>query len=242
MIEKDFAHEIPRRFESAPGPPDELHARLATAIAETPAPQWPLRHRLALVACALPCAVAITLLGRHALFGRSVLRADLPSLPPEQLALELALIALLTAGATAVAVRPGPAGFGSAARLLGATSLATAPTFLVFALLFPLQSADPEAVLASARLHPFGLPCMAVAAIVGTFALGALSWALRHAVPVSAGLRGAALGAVSGAWAGLALVIHCPASALLHVLASHVAPIAVFTVLGVLVAPAFVRP
>ncbi|WP_437899079.1 NrsF family protein [Sorangium sp. So ce124] len=242
MIEKDFAHEIPRRFESAPGPPDELHARLATAIAETPAPQWPLRHRLALVACALPCAVAITLLGRHALFGRPLLRGDLPSLPDEQLVLELALLGLLTIGTTAVAVRPGPAGFGSAARLLGATSLVIAPAFLVISLFFPLESANHEDILASARLHPFGLPCMVLAAIIGTVALAALSWALRHAVPVSARLRGAAVGAASGAWAGLALVIHCPASAPLHVLASHVAPIAVFTALGVLVVPAFLRP
>ncbi|KYF77610.1 hypothetical protein BE17_26780 [Sorangium cellulosum] len=242
MIEKDFAREIPRRFESTPGPADELHARLAKAIAEAPASPTPLPDRLVLVACALPCVVAVTLLGRRALFGRSVLRADLPSLPPEQLMLELVLLALLTVGTTAVAVRPGPAGFGSAARLLGATSLAAAPAFLVIVLLLPLQSADAEAVLASAGLHPFGLPCMAIAALVGTFALGALSWALRHAVPVSARLRGAALGAASGAWAGLALVIHCPASALLHVLASHVAPVVVFTVLGMLVVPAVVRP
>jgi hypothetical protein len=242
MIEKDFAREIPRRFESTPGPPDELHARLVAAIAETPAPPTPLRDRLALVVCALPCVVAVTLLARRAFFGRPLLRGDLPSLPAEQLVIELVALGLLTVGTTAVAVRPGSAGFGSAARLLGATSLAAAPTFLVIALLFPLQSADPEAVLASARLHPFGLPCMVIAAIVGTFTLGALSWALRHAVPVSARLRGASLGAASGAWAGLALVVHCPASAPLHVLAGHVAPIAVFTALGVLVVPAFLRP
>ncbi|WP_437289326.1 hypothetical protein [Sorangium sp. So ce406] len=39
---------------------------------------------------------------------------------------------------------------------------------------------------------------MAIVAIIGTVALGALSWARRHAVPVSAKLRGAALGTASG--------------------------------------------
>ncbi|WP_437289328.1 NrsF family protein [Sorangium sp. So ce406] len=241
MIENNFAHRIPRRFESVARPPHELHARLVTAIAETPAPRTPIRNRLFLVACALPCIVAATLLGLHALFGRPLLRSDLPSLPTGQLLLEFVLLGILTVGTTAVAVRPGSAGFGSGARLLGTTTLGATPAFLVIALLFPLRSVDPEAVVASTRLHPFGLPCMVKAAIIGTVALGAQSWALRHAVPVSARLRGAALGAASGAWAGLALIIHCPAAEQLHVLTSHVAPIAVFTVLGMLVAPSFVR-
>jgi len=65
--------------------------------------------------------------------------------------------------------------------------------------------------------------------------------ALRRAVPVSVRLRGAALGAAAGAWAGLALLFFCPAAEPLHLLVGHSLPVAAATLLGALLAPAALK-
>ena len=54
--------------------------------------------------------------------------------------------------------------------------------------------------------------------------------ALRRAVAVASGLRGAALGAAAGAWGGLAVFAFCPSGETQHLLVGHVLPVALFTV------------
>jgi hypothetical protein len=61
--------------------------------------------------------------------------------------------------------------------------------------------------------------------------------ALRHSVPVRSGLRGAAIGAAAGAWAGLSVFIFCPSDDLRHLFIAHILPIVAFTVLGMTVIP-----
>lgn len=241
MTSERIEEILPRGFEDEPGPPEELYARVAAMIERAPAPGMPLRRRLSLVAAALPCAMMIPLVGHYVISGRSLFRLDMGSLPPRQFALELLLMAGLTIGATALSARPGRRGLGSTAWALALTAIAVSPVYAVVSLLWPLRSQDPEALAAAAHLHPWGLPCLAIAAVVGMLALGAFAWGLRHAAPVSAGLRGAALGAAAGAWAGFTLFVHCPASSLLHVVVSHVVPVAVFTLIGAIAVPQFVR-
>lgn len=232
--------EIPRRFESHPGPPPEMKARVLAALPEAPAPGMPLRRRLALGVLALPGAAVLVIAARHAIFGRSPLRFDLGALPLGPFVAELGLCGALGVAATVVAVRPGRHGLGSAARALAATSVAVAPVYAAIALASPVECDLPAA--ASSQLHPWGLPCLMVATLIGALALSVLTWSLRRAVPSAARLRGAALGAASGAWAGLALVVHCPSSAPVHLLVGHVLPVAVFAAAGALAAPAFLRP
>lgn len=242
MTAPDRARDIPARYEAEPGPPDELRARVVAAIGEASALRMSLARRRTLALCVIPCSVALVLVGRSALSHRTLLRLDLGSLPPGQLLLELALLVVITLAATAIATRSGRHGLGSAAPLLGATAGVVAPAYFAAEVLWPLRSDDAAAIEAAARLHPWGLPCVVIAATIGAVALVALTWGLRHAVPVASRSRGAALGAASGAWAGLALFTHCPATDLTHILVSHVAPVAVFTVLGMLAVPPLLRP
>jgi hypothetical protein len=46
------------------------------------------------------------------------------------------------------------------------------------------------------------------------------------------GALGAALGAAAGAWGGILIDIHCPNDAVLHLALGHLAPIALFVLLG----------
>ena len=61
--------------------------------------------------------------------------------------------------------------------------------------------------------------------------------ALRRSAPVASRLRGAALGAAAGAWAGLGVFLFCPATDHRHLLVGHVLPIAIFTLLGLAAVP-----
>jgi hypothetical protein len=48
-------------------------------------------------------------------------------------------------------------------------------------------------------------------------------------------LTGAALGASAGAWAAVAMALHCPITSMRHVVFGHIAPVVVFALLGLVV-------
>jgi hypothetical protein len=77
---------------------------------------------------------------------------------------------------------------------------------------------------------------------VGLLVLISFTAALRRPAPVASRLRGAALGAAAGAWAGLSVFIFCPATEHRHLLVGHVLPIAAFTLLGLAAIPRALRP
>jgi hypothetical protein len=241
MTPERFSDGLPRRFESDAGPSAEVRARVAAMVEGTPSIAVPIGRRLAVATFVLPSAVVGVLAGHYAVSRGGLLRAGLAALPVGHLIFDLLVLPAVTVGATVVAARPGRRGLGSPGAALLVTSVAVAPLYAAMTLLWPLQSDAPEAVAAVARLHPVGLPCLIVAVAIGVLALGALTWALGHAVPVAARARGAALGAASGVWAGSALVVHCPGSEPVHVLVGHVAPVVLFTALGALVVPRFLR-
>ena len=70
------------------------------------------------------------------------------------------------------------------------------------------------------------------------FAIGpfvALLLARRFSDPVHPQAAGAALGAISGAWASVMIDLHCSVSSTAHVALAHVAPIVMYAVAGALI-------
>jgi Negative regulator of sigma F len=104
-------------------------------------------------------------------------------------------------------------------------------TFLAF-----MRWDDPSP--GSVAMSPWGIRCFGIALLVGTLVLISFVLALRRSVPVASRLRGAALGAAAGAWAGLTVFAFCPSGDQWHILFGHVLPLVVLILLGALVAPA----
>ena len=231
---------VPSRFESEPEPPEELFTRIRAAIDSTPAARASTRLRVASAMAVVPLASLAVLLIASQLFDRPALRADIGAHSTSQLLIELLLVVGLTFSATLVAGARGAGGLGP-----GATSL-----FLVALLVTPIYSmltlANAKAAGAGAvslvELSPWGLRCLAIAAAVGLLALISFAAALRRSVPVASRLRGAALGAAAGAWAGLVVFFFCPAAEFRHLLVGHILPIAAFTLLGLAAIPRILRP
>jgi hypothetical protein len=97
-------------------------------------------------------------------------------------------------------------------------------------------------VVGAVHISPWGVRCAVISGVVGLGVMAAFVVALRRAVPVASRLRAAALGAASGAWAGLAVFLFCPSGDRLHLLLGHALPVALLTLTGLLVAPARIRP
>jgi len=120
------------------------------------------------------------------------------------------------------------------------TALSVAPTYAALVLLEPVHAGEP--VLVPVPISPWGFRCAVVATTIATLVLAIFAAALRHSVPVASRLRGAALGAAAGAWAGLGLFVFCADSRLPHLLIGHVLPIVAFTLLGLFGLPRLLRP
>lgn len=221
-------------------PPPHLAGNIRTAIADAPSREAPIRRRLLFAAFAVPIVVTIVTSLRATLSDRSVVRCDIGDLSLREYVPRLVLVLVLAVVASGVALLPGRRGFGAPGRILLIAALAVAPIYALVTLL-PMHSPADEAA-ASIAFHSWALPCILVAAAVGTLTLVAFGLALRRSVPVSSSERGAALGATAGAWAGAGLFIHCPARDMTHLFIGHVLPVAVFAVLGALFVPRALRP
>jgi hypothetical protein len=234
------------RFASDLLPPPELGARIRAAIAATPAPKLSTRRRVAIAAALAPCAsVAVLLIATQWIFERSALRPGLrldaaaawaPSAP---LLLVLSLLVGLTLAATVIALGRGARGLGPGAATLAAAACLVAPIYGALALGGASHAVEPAARQA---LSPVGAPCLYIGSAVGLLVLGAFATALRRAAPAASRLRGAALGAAAGAWAGLTVFVFCPAGAHRHLLVGHVLPIAALTLVGLIAIPRALRP
>ena len=104
------------------------------------------------------------------------------------------------------------------------------------------QGAGEVATASLAAVSPWGPRCFALSAAVGLVVLISFTAALRRSAPVGSWLRGAALGATAGAWAGLSVFIYCPATEYHHLIVGHVLPIAASTLLGLSAIPRALRP
>jgi hypothetical protein len=78
------------------------------------------------------------------------------------------------------------------------------------------------------------LGCLAATLLLSTAPFATFVLLRRGSDPVHPRALGAALGAAAGAWGGVLIDMHCPATHWLHVAFAHVLPIVVFAALGAL--------
>ncbi|MET0342978.1 MAG: NrsF family protein [Polyangiales bacterium] len=218
-------------------PPSHVLDRLRAQMANEPPPiaSSPSRRAKWL---ALPLA-ALLLLGLDvAVRHNSLLRADaglllgvcIPS------AVAALLIAIVT---TIIATSRGKSGLGERVSVLRWSALLVGP-LSVLPMAFLVQEGTDHGAFEQ-HLDPWGLPCFAISLGIAAVSLLVLVRELRRSVPVAAGWRAAALGSAAGAWAGLALLLHCPSAEPQHLAVGHLLPIMLFPIAGMWVAQRFLR-
>ncbi|MGH8186213.1 MAG: NrsF family protein, partial [Steroidobacteraceae bacterium] len=146
-------------------------------------------------------------------------------------------VVALMLGSTFLAAWRGRGGLGLGVTTLALTAASVPLMYAILVLLDPTRS-----FATTVEISPWGTRCMLIAALVGSFTLGAFVAALRRAAPVASRARGAALGAAAGAWAGFAVFVFCPSSDPQHLLVGHVLPVLAFTMLGALAVARALRP
>jgi hypothetical protein len=229
------------RIDEGGSPPHELYERVRAAIDS----QFPVASRtskrISLVLVAVPLLSALVVaIASYLAYGQPAAGLELEVRSVERLWFSLALFGVLTLLATYLALAQGRNGFGAMAAVLIAIACLVAPLYTILIAPEPLH--ESGTLLEAAQISRWGARCLIVASIVIALALTGFLFALRRAVPVSVRLRGAALGAAAGAWAGLALLFFCPAADRLHLLVGHSLPVLAATLLGALLAPAALRP
>src|SRR5262245_28338556 len=213
---------------------ERLYARVRSAVECTPAPTTRTRTRILAAFAIVPAlTVLVVLIASEWLYGRPTAGLEIDVASPGAFAIVFALLAGLTLAATLSAVSQGRRGFGIAAAWLVSIAGLVAPVYAALTVLQPLHSgAADDLALTGVAISPWGWRCIFIATIVSASTMAIFAVALRRAVAVATGLRGAALGAAAGAWGGLAVFVFCPSGELQHLLVGHVLPIALFTLLG----------
>jgi hypothetical protein len=154
----------------------------------------------------------------------------------------LSLLTGLAFASTVFALWQGRSGLGIASMWLVSITALVAPVYAALTVLQPLHSGAADDVsLTGVAISPWGLRCIFVASVVGASVLAIFAVTLRRAVAVAVGLRGAALGAAAGGWAGLAVFAFCPSGELQHLLVGHVLPIVLLTLCGARIFQVWIR-
>jgi hypothetical protein len=148
-----------------------------------------------------------------------------------------ALVLALAGVATLCAAWRGRGGLGPPLALLATGAALVTPLYAGVTMLLAPHVPTNDVVVS-----PWGVRCMAIAALVGVSVLGAFGWALHRAAPAATAGRGAMLGACAGAWAGLAVFLFCPSAEQQHLLLGHVLPVAALALVGTLLLPRALRP
>jgi hypothetical protein len=199
----------------------ELKARVLAAVAATPSPtrrEWTRRCvalALASTAMALALFQAVGGLGHSA--GRP-------------LGITLTISGgwgLFCAGLSWTVLRRGRSMLGPRPSVVLAAALAT-PIVLI-AWMHAFHGTYPEPF---ARV---GWRCLAYNLMMATPPLGSLLVLRRGGEPRSPWALGAAVGAVSGAWAGVLVDLWCPLTNLRHLLVGHVLPLGLLIAAGALI-------
>ena len=224
-----------------PMPPETLYGRIRASVGTTPAPTLRTGTKIVLaLAVALLLAAIVVMTASEVVYGRLAVGLDVDPQATSLLVSVLFLSVALTLGATAVVLSRGPRGLGPGALPLALVAGFVAPIFAWLVLESPVHAYDAAPPIVD--ISPWGLRCLLIAGLVGAIVLTTFTAAMRRAVPVASRLRGTALGAVAGAWAGLAVFIFCPSSDIQHLLVGHVLPVLAFTLLGAAVLPRMLRP
>jgi Negative regulator of sigma F len=183
---------------------------------------------------------AVVLIASEIVYQRPAVGLEVEAQSIPALLLTLLLLVGLSLLSTLAAVWRGATGLGAGATSLALIAGLVVPIYAALVLPHPLHSHDLP--IPGVEISPWGLRCFVIATIISVLALVSFAGALRCAVPVASRLRGAALGAAAGAWAGLAVFIFCPSGDQLHLLLGHVAPILAFTLVGALPLSRALRP
>ncbi len=228
------------QFENI-GLPATLRSRVRAEIARTPAPTISnARARMVAALATVPVlTAAIVLIASEVVYGHAAMGLVVAAQSTSRLLLMFVLITALAIVSTLVALWRGSSGMGAGVVLLTLVAGCIAPIYAALVLPNPVHEAQAQMLV---DISPWGTRCFAIAALVSTIALASFATALHRAVPVAGRLRGAALGAAAGAWAGLALFAFCPSGDQPHLLVGHVMPIVVFTLIGTLALSRVLRP
>ncbi|MGH8175265.1 MAG: NrsF family protein [Steroidobacter sp.] len=221
-------------------PRAQLYERVRAAIDASPPPGLRTSKQIPLALLGAPLLAAlVALIASYVVYGQPAqgLEVDIESIP--QLRLVLYTFTTFTLASTYFALSQGRTGFGAGVAILVAIACSITPLYAILILPEPLHASG--VLLDAARPSPWGVRCLLVASIVIGLSLSSFALALRRAVTVAVRLRGAALGAAAGAWAGIALLFFCPAGEALHLIVGHVLPILVAIVLGFALTPAVLK-
>lgn len=220
-------------------PPAHLSARVRLAIARTPSSSLEMRFRILLaLAASSVLSLALILIASRMAYQRYAPGLEVPASSAHQTLVVLLLLFTLMVVATMVATWRGRRGFGAGAVSLLVTIGLVAPIYAALIMVSPVHAQDPDA---NKALMSWPVRCLSLSAVVGLLVLISLTVALRRSVPVATRLRGAALGAAAGAWAGLSVFIFCPSNELHHLLIGHVLPVVALTLLGMITVPRVLR-
>ena len=221
-------------------PAGELYARVRTRIAHTPAAATRTRERRIWASIAIPLLVlSIVWLASDIVYGRPAVGLEVASSSLLQLTIVLGSLIVLTIACTSIALWRGRTGLGASSLVLAATAALFIPVYTAMIVIEPVHMHEGARW---AGISPWGTRCFAIAALICTLTLATLAAALRRAVPVASHLRGSALGAAAGAWAGLALFAFCPSGDHTHLLIGHVGPVVLFTLIGFFALSRVLRP
>jgi hypothetical protein len=221
-------------------PPSGMHERILAAIDSPSTVSSRTSKRVAFVLIGVPLFSAVVVaIASYLAYGQPAAGLELDVRSMERWWSAFGLFGALTLAVTYLALAQGRNGFGATAAVLITIACLIAPLYTILTVPAPLHASGT--VLEATQITPWGMRCLIVASIVITAALTGFLFALRRAVPVAVRRRGGALGAAAGAWAGLALLLFCPAAERLHLLVGHSLPVLAATLLGAWLAPAALR-
>jgi hypothetical protein len=231
---------LPVRFKRA-APDPGTYARLHSQIEAAPAPRIATSTRVAVALVVVPALWAIAVAAASQIvYAQQAVGLSFGVQSSSHILRALALLVALTTLATFVATRSA-SGWGAGVGQLMATAAVATPAYAALTFVEALHTTDllgPSGMM----LSRWGFRCLILASLIGALALGTFALALRRAVAAGAQVRGAAVGAAAGLWAGLGVFVFCPSSNDDHLLIGHVLPILVFTLLGAVAIPRVLRP
>lgn len=206
-------------------PPPELRDRVLAAVRAEPMPSRVSGSRRAAVVLAaglLPSVALSVYVGGPSTADRPVGFTVAVTLAW----LGIAAVATLAAFSRGTSMLGRPASYRLAVATF--TPVALLAASLVAALFWPETLADHSTM----RDH---VVCIVVTFVCSLGPLAAFAVLRRRSEPLMPRLTGAALGAAAGGWAAVTIELHCGHAAPDHVIAGHLLPVALVTLVGVLV-------
>ncbi len=205
-------------------PPDLKMSVLARARA-TPSPTASQTRNANAIAIALGLATAATMMATFgvALGGRPMLFVVLSAIG----------WAAIAACVSVLGASRGKSMLGKTRTLLVVCAMCAAPA--IFGWVMSLTMAWPEVREPAGTWHTH-VGCLIATLLLSIGPLVALSFLRRASDPVHPRATGAAIGAAAGAWGGVLIDMHCPIVHPVHIALAHLMPVAIYAVIGALVA------